>query len=117
MACPRGSRIRTQLLLPHVGIGLIADLRIRVLVNAGPGHFFFAHVTNVCRGHFTGFQKTEGIAYGSPRFILKIETPKSATCPDRPAHTSLWLSEELSMSCMPATGLGSLRLSRSETWS
>src|SRR2546425_13321854 len=37
---------------PYIVIGLIADLRMRVLVNAGQGHFFFAHVTNVWQGHF-----------------------------------------------------------------
>ena len=104
---------------PHIATRLIADLRMRVLVNAGQttGPLFpLAHVTKMWCGRFrTGLRKTEGIAYGSPRFILEIETPKNATCPDQPAHTSLWLSEELSTSYTPATDICSLRLSNLET--
>ncbi len=39
----------------------------------------FAHVTKMWCGRYrTGLQKTEEIAHGSPRFILKIQRQKSA---------------------------------------
>jgi len=63
----------------------------------------------------TALQKTEGIRYGSPSFILKIPLPEGATCRDQPADTNLWLSEELSTSYTPATDICSLRLSNLET--
>jgi hypothetical protein len=64
----------------------------------------------------TALQKTEGIRYGNPSFILKIYDREGATCPDQPVDTSSWLLEELSMSYTPATGTCFLRLSRLETW-
>jgi hypothetical protein len=72
---------------------------------------------DVVRSFFALFsRKPKEFAISSPSFILKIQGPKGATCPDQPADTNSWLLEELSTSYTQATDICSLRHSNLETW-